>query len=76
MNWREFKEYFYNKYFSETVRSAKRREFAYLQQRRMFVLEYTEKFDELSRYTPHMIVIKDLKKDQFMQGLHKDLAKN
>ena len=66
MQLREFKEHFYNKYFSETVRSAKRREFAYLQQRRMFVLEYTEKFDELSRYALHMVAMEDLKKDHFM----------
>ena len=30
MQWVEFKEHFYNKYFSETVCSAKRREFVYL----------------------------------------------
>ena len=42
----------------------------------MFVLEYIRKFDELSRYAPHMVATEDLKKDHFMQGLHKDLAKD
>ena len=72
----EFKEHFYNKYFSETVRSAKRREFIYLQQGRMFVLEYIRKFDELSRYSPDMDATEDLKKDHFLQRLCKDLAKD
>ena len=30
MQWREFKEHFYNEYFLEIVRSAKIREFTYL----------------------------------------------
>ena len=32
MQWVKFREHFYNKYFWETVRSTKRREFVYLQQ--------------------------------------------
>ena len=72
----EFKEHFYNKYFSETAQSSKRREFIYLQQGRMYVLEYIRKFDELSRYAPHMDATEDLKKDHFIQGLCKDLAKD
>ncbi|XP_024042657.1 uncharacterized protein LOC112099526 [Citrus clementina] len=76
IQWVEFKEHFYNNYFSETVRSTKRREFVYLQQGRMSVLEYIQKFDELSQYAPHMVATEDLKKDHFMQGLHKDLAKD
>ena len=75
MQWREFKEHFYNKYFSKTVRSAKRREFVYLQQGMMYVLEYIQKFDELSLYAPYMLAMEDLKNDHFMQGLCKDLAK-
>ena len=69
MQWVEFKEHFYNKYVSETVRSAKRREFVFLQQGMMFVLECIRKFDELSWYAPHMVGTEDLKKDHFMQGL-------
>ena len=68
MQWVEFKEYFYNKYFSETVRSTKMREFVYLQQGRISMLEYIRKFDKLAT--------EDLKKDHFMQGLRKDLAKD
>ena len=40
------------------------------------MLEYIRKFDELSRYAPHMVAMEDLKKDHFMQGLCKDLAKD
>lgn len=42
---------FYKKYFLETVHSTERREFAYLQQARKSVLEYTRKFEELYQYT-------------------------
>ena len=40
------------------------------------MLEYIRKFDKLSRYAPHMVATEDLKNDHFMQGLHKDLAKD
>ena len=42
----------------------------------MSLLEYIRKFDQLSRYAPHMVATEDLKKDNFMQGLCKDLAKD
>ena len=42
----------------------------------MFVLESIQKFDELSQYALHMVATEDLKKDHFMQGLRKDLAKD
>ncbi|KAH9769531.1 hypothetical protein KPL71_012037 [Citrus sinensis] len=42
----------------------------------MFVLEYIQKFDELSRYAQHMVTTEDLKKDHLMKGLRKDLAKD
>ena len=42
----------------------------------MSVLEYIRKFDELSRYAPHMVATEDLKNDHFMQGLHKNLTKD
>ena len=42
----------------------------------MSVLKYIRKFNKLSRYAPHVVAIEDLKKDHFMQGLHKDLAKD
>lgn len=40
------------------------------------MLEYIRKFDELSRYARHMVATEDLKKEHFMQGLRKDLAKD
>ena len=74
MQWVEFKERLYNKYFSETIRSTKRIKFIYLQQGMMSMLKYIWKFNELSRYAPHMVPMESLKKDHFMQGLHKYLA--
>ena len=40
------------------------------------MLEYIQKFDELSRYAPHMVTTEDLKRDHFMQGLRKHLPKD
>ena len=40
------------------------------------MLEYIRKFNKLSRYAPHMVATEDLKNDHFIQGLHKDLAKD
>ena len=42
----------------------------------MSVLQYIQKFDELSRYAPYMVATEDLKQDHFMKGLRKDLTKD
>ena len=42
----------------------------------MSVAEYIHKFDELSRYVPHMVVTNELKVNQFIQGLKKTIVRD
>lgn len=68
MTWNDFKEVFNNKYFSQTVRTAKMVEFVQLRQTGT-VEEYIRRFETLSRFAPHMVTTNNLKVHQFTQGL-------
>ena len=51
--WEEFKNIFYDQYFSGTMRLVKENEFLALRQKdEMTVLEYTNKFNELGHFCP------------------------
>ena len=76
MSWERFRELFYGKYFTDAMRASRRIEFAKLKQEEMSVAEYIRKFDELSRYAPHMVATNELKVDQFMQGLRKTIVRD
>ena len=76
MTWERFRELFYGKYFTDAMRASRRVEFANLKQDEMSVAEYIRKFDELSRYAPHMVATNELKVDQFMQGLRKTIVRD
>ena len=58
------------------MRASRRIEFANLKQEEMSVAEYIRKFDELSRYAPHMVATNELKVDQFMQGLRNTIVRD
>ncbi|XP_057723692.1 uncharacterized protein LOC130939619 [Arachis stenosperma] len=51
IDWDTFKEEFYKKYFSRTVRDAKEMELMQLTQGNMSVAEYTQKFEDLCRFS-------------------------
>ncbi|KAL0546240.1 hypothetical protein IC582_016146 [Cucumis melo] len=55
ITWQQFKESFYAKFFSASLRDAKRQEFLNLEQGDMTVEQYDAKFDMLSRFAPEMI---------------------
>ena len=76
MTWERFRELFYGKYFTDAMRASRRVEFANLKQGEMSVAEYIRKFDELSRYIPHMVATNELKVDKFIQGLSKTIVRN
>ena len=50
MTWAEFHELFMRKYFPETARHEKAREFLELKQGTMTMMEYVAKFTELARF--------------------------
>ncbi|XP_016169555.1 uncharacterized protein LOC107612282 [Arachis ipaensis] len=51
ISWATFKEAFYKKYFSLSVRESKKMEFLQLKQDRMSIAEYTEKFERLCKFS-------------------------
>ncbi|XP_028057536.1 uncharacterized protein LOC114261460 [Camellia sinensis] len=55
ITWAQFKEGFYEKYFSQCVQDRMVTEFEQLQQGTMSIAEYESKFTELSWYAPHMV---------------------
>ena len=73
MNWEVFERIFLEKYFPSTVREAKVREFLYLLQRDLTVGEYQSKFEELSRFAPHLIPDDVTKAKRFEDGLRPEL---
>ena len=55
ITWERFGELFNVKYITKAARVAKRKEFVNLKQGDMSVDEYIKKFEELSRYAPHLV---------------------
>ncbi|XP_038889305.1 uncharacterized protein LOC120079215 [Benincasa hispida] len=55
VTWEQFKERFYEKYFSANTRYNKQAEFLNLRQRVMSVEEYEQEFDKLSHFAPELV---------------------
>ncbi|KAL0549074.1 hypothetical protein IC582_013554 [Cucumis melo] len=73
ITWQQFKESFYAKFFSASLRDAKRQEFLNLEQGDMTVEQYDAEFDMLSRFTPEMIATEAARADKFVTGLRLDI---
>ena len=69
ITWAQFKERFYEKYFSTNTRYNKRLEFMRLKQGVMSVEEYEQEFTKLSRFAPKMVATEEDKTECFVQGL-------
>ncbi|KAL0534336.1 hypothetical protein IC582_028626 [Cucumis melo] len=69
ITWQKFKESFYEKFFSASLRDAKRQEFLNLEQGDMTVEQYDAEFDMLSRFAPEMIATEAARADKFVRGL-------
>ena len=76
MTWEKFRELFEVKYVTKAARVAKRKEFANLKQGDMSVDEYIRKFEELSRYAPHLVTTNELKVEQFVEGLKPEIFRD
>lgn len=64
MRWTQFEELLLANYFLEAIRREKRVKFIYLLQKGI-----ASKFTQLSRYTQHMMVDKQMRTKQFQNGL-------
>ncbi|KAL0553782.1 hypothetical protein IC582_007686 [Cucumis melo] len=73
ITWQQFKESFYAKFFSASLRDAKRQEFLNLLQGDMTVEQYDAEFDMLSRFAPEMIATEAARADKFVRGLRLDI---
>ncbi|KAL4016431.1 hypothetical protein IC575_024082 [Cucumis melo] len=73
ITWQQFKESFYAKFFSASLRDAKRQEFLNLEQGDMTVEKYDAEFDMLSRFAPEMIATEAARADKFVRGLRLDI---
>ncbi|KAL0556467.1 hypothetical protein IC582_004981 [Cucumis melo] len=73
ITWQQFKESFYAKFFSASLRDAKRQEFLNLEQGDMTVEQCDAEFDMLSRFSPEMIVTEAARADKFVRGLRLDI---
>ncbi|KAL0549014.1 hypothetical protein IC582_013494 [Cucumis melo] len=73
ITWQQFKESFYAKFFSASLRDAKRQEFLNLEQGDMTVEQYDAGFDMLSRFAPEMIATEAARADKFVRGLRLDI---
>ncbi|KAA0043122.1 ty3-gypsy retrotransposon protein [Cucumis melo var. makuwa] len=73
ITWKQFKESFFAKFFSASLRDAKRQEFLNLEQDDRTVEQYDAEFDMLSSFTREMIVTEAVRADKFVRGLILDI---
>ncbi|TYK29689.1 gag-protease polyprotein [Cucumis melo var. makuwa] len=65
----QFRESFYAKFFSISLRYAKQQEFMNLEQGDMTVEQYDAEFDMLSRFAPDVVMDKAARIDKFVSSL-------
>ncbi|KAL8537344.1 hypothetical protein ACS0TY_012478 [Phlomoides rotata] len=71
--WVDFKEAVMERYFPQVLRDQKEQEFVTLLQGNLSVTEYERKFNQLSRYAPHLVEIDDRKTRRFERGLRPEI---
>ena len=75
ITWERFKEVFNEKYFPQSLRDEKEAEFIHLTQGKMSVTEYERKFEELSRFAPHLVDTEARKAKRFQMGLKPEVRR-
>ncbi|KAA0040416.1 gag protease polyprotein [Cucumis melo var. makuwa] len=73
ITWQQFKKILYAKFFSASLRDAKRQEFLNLKQDDMTVNQYDAEFHMLSRFASEMIATEATRADKFIRGLRLDI---
>ena len=69
LEWSEFYNAFVERFMSESLHDAKAREFELLKQTEgMSVLDYDTKFNQLTRYAPHMVMTDNIKAKRFVKA--------
>jgi len=69
LTWNQLRALMDAQYYPRDVRKVKKREFLCLKQGEMSVMEYTAKFNELSRFAPNQVATEEMRMNHFEQGL-------
>nr|AAL79340.1 Putative 22 kDa kafirin cluster; Ty3-Gypsy type [Oryza sativa]AAM48279.1 Putative 22 kDa kafirin cluster; Ty3-Gypsy type [Oryza sativa Japonica Group]AAP53268.1 retrotransposon protein, putative, Ty3-gypsy subclass [Oryza sativa Japonica Group] len=75
ITWELFKEAFYKKYFPESVKRMKEKEFLELKQGNKSVAEYEIEFSRLARFAPEFVQTDGSKARRFESGLRQPLKR-
>ena len=75
LTWILFKEAFYKKYFPESIKRIKEREFLELKQGNKSVGEYEIEFSRLARFAPEFVQTDGSKARRFESGLRQQLKR-
>ncbi|XP_043710389.1 uncharacterized protein LOC122659330 [Telopea speciosissima] len=75
LTWARSQEVFYKKYFPTSLRQRKEEEFLTLEQHNLSVMDYELKFEDLSKFAPHLVDTEERKARQFERGLRSDLKR-
>jgi hypothetical protein len=73
ITWNEFKARIRTHYVPHGTLKLKRKEFSELQQGRMTLNEYLNKFTQMSRYAPGEVNMNEKKQDAFLNGLNDEI---
>ncbi|XP_075500109.1 uncharacterized protein LOC142538694 [Primulina tabacum] len=76
LKWQEFKDLFYDKYFSQDVRSQKVKEFLEMKQGNMSIQEYILKFEEECRFSPYLASNDIEKGEHFLRGVRAEIKRD
>nr|CAD1839693.1 unnamed protein product [Ananas comosus var. bracteatus] len=71
--WKEFCKIFYDKYFPDSIRRAKKAEFVHLEQSNRTVIEYELEFTRLERFAPKLVEFELERARKFEEGLRPDI---
>jgi hypothetical protein len=74
LTWTQFKDEVMGKYFPQALRDRKEAEFLQLRQGKMKLEEYERKFEQLSRYAPHLVDTEAKKARRFELGLRPEIG--
>ncbi|XP_040987656.1 uncharacterized protein LOC121235372 [Juglans microcarpa x Juglans regia] len=72
VSWPHFKKEFNDRFFLNTLKKQKAREFNNLVQREMTVEQYARKFIELKKFATHFIATEEMRIEQFQEGLRRE----
>lgn len=76
LKWKEFKDLFYDKYFSSDVRTRKVKEFLELKQGNMSMSEYILKFEEGCLFVPFIAENDKDRGEHFLRGLRAEIKRD